>query len=115
MKATVELCGMEFHAFHGCLEEERTQGNRFTVDVTYEYEASEAVAEDNLCKAIDYSKIYDIVALEMKLPSDLLENVAFRIRNAILSEIPGIESLRVTVSKQRPPVGGPCEWSKVTI
>lgn len=115
MKATVELCGMEFHAFHGCLEEERTEGNRFIVDVTYEYEASEAAVEDDISKAIDYSRIYDIVALEMKLPSDLLENVAFRIRNAILSEIPGIESLRVTVSKQRPPVSGPCEWSKVTI
>ena len=28
----IELIGMEFHAFHGCLPEERTNGNTFVVD-----------------------------------------------------------------------------------
>ena len=29
---TIELTGMEFHAFHGCLEQERKEGNTFVVD-----------------------------------------------------------------------------------
>ena len=28
----IELLGMEFHANHGCLEEEKTNGNTFIVD-----------------------------------------------------------------------------------
>ena len=28
----MELNGMEFHAFHGCLESERREGNLFVVD-----------------------------------------------------------------------------------
>lgn len=28
----IELTGMEFHAYHGCLESERTEGNTFIVD-----------------------------------------------------------------------------------
>ena len=30
----IELEGMEFHAYHGCFEEEKTSGNLFVVDFT---------------------------------------------------------------------------------
>ena len=32
MKGKIELRGLEFHAFHGCLPEERENGNLFVVD-----------------------------------------------------------------------------------
>ena len=34
----IELEGMEFHAYHGCLEKERREGNTFLVDFHAETE-----------------------------------------------------------------------------
>lgn len=115
MITKVELSGMEFFAHHGCLEAEKREGNTFRVDVEYNYDAAGAAKSDNLDDAIDYSAVYDIVRREMGIPSNLLENVAFRIKTAIESEIPGVLDVKVSVSKRNPPVGGPCEWSKVTM
>ena len=105
---------MRFQAYHGCLEEERRDGNTFLVDVTYTYDAVEAARKDSLEEAVDYSRVYDIVSREMAQPSNLLENVAWRISEALRREIPEIQSLKVRVAKHNPPVGGPCEWSAVT-
>lgn len=110
----VELTGMEFFARHGCLEEERRDGNNFLVDLSYEYDGLAAARGDDLSLAVDYSAVYAVVAREMDIPSNLLENVALRIAGALESEIPGIRNVSVSVSKKNPPVGGPCGWSKVT-
>ena len=34
--ATISIEGMEFHAYHGCFEEEQVIGNTFMVDVHME-------------------------------------------------------------------------------
>lgn len=111
----VKLSGMEFFARHGCLEQERTEGNTFRVDVEYEYDGAGAAESDDLAAAIDYSLVYTVVRREMEIPSNLLENVAYRISSALKKELPDIRSLKVSVSKKNPPVGGPCEWSTVTV
>jgi len=115
MKAKVELIGLEFFARHGCLESERINGNTFVVDVSFSYEAADAAQKDSLEDAVDYSKVYDIVAREMAISTNLLENVAWRIRSAILSNISGVEDLSVSIAKKNPPVAGPAKWSKVTL
>jgi len=112
---TVELIGMEFFSRHGCLEKERTEGNTFLVDVSYGYDSAEASLRDDLSSAVDYSKVYSVVKREMDVPSSLLENVAFRIKSSLEDEIPGIGDVKVSVAKKNPPVGGPCEWSRVTL
>lgn len=111
----VELIGMEFFARHGCLEEERLEGNTFRVDVEYVYDGSEAALTDDLTAAVDYSAVYPVVKREMDIPSNLLERVAYRIKTSIEREIPGIRDVKVRVLKKNPPVGGPCEWSGVTL
>lgn len=125
----IELEGMEFHAFHGCLESERRDGNLFTVDFKGELAAAEPVAKeatrsedasdptmsDRLEDTVDYSVIYDIVAQEMAVPSDLLEHVSGRIARSIKAEFPQFSEFSVRVSKQNPPVNGTCRWSRVTV
>ena len=114
-KATVVLEGMSFTAYHGCLEKERRDGNTFIVDLSFEYDASAAARSDSLDDAVDYGAVYDIVAREMALPSNLLENVAWRIREAVSSAFPAVSNLRVSVAKQNPPVNGPAVSSKVIL
>ena len=110
----VELTGIELFARHGCLLAERESGNTFRVDVSFEYDASAAARTDSLESAVDYGAVYGIVQQQMAVPSNLLENVAWRIRAEILAQFPQLTAVSVKVSKKNPPVGGPCEWSSVT-
>ena len=111
----IELEGMEFKAYHGCLEQEKVRGNLFTVDFRGELDLSAAAESDNLNDTLNYGEIYEIVADEMSIPSELLENVAGRIVKAIEKRFPELLSFSVRVSKRRPPVDGVAQWSRVTL
>ena len=111
----IELEGMEFKAYHGCLEQEKVRGNVFTVDFRGELDLSAAAESDSLSDTLNYGEIYDIVADEMSIPSELLENVAGRIMKAIEARFPELVSFSVRVSKKRPPVEGVAQWSRVTL
>ena len=111
----IELEGMEFKAYHGCLEQEKVRGNLFTVDFRGELDLSAAAESDNLNDTLNYGEIYEIVADEMSIPSELLENVAGRIVKAIEKRFPEWVSFSVRVSKRRPPVDGVAQWSRVTL
>lgn len=111
----IELEGMEFKAYHGCLEQEKVRGNEFVVDFRGELDLSAAAGSDNLNDTLNYAEIYDIVAEEMSVPSELLENVAGRILKAIEKQFPQLVSFSVRVSKKRPPVDGVTQWSRVTL
>lgn len=111
----IELEGMEFKAYHGCLEQEKIRGNSFTVDFRGELDLSAAAESDNLNDTLNYGEIYEIVAEEMSIPSELLENVAGRIVKAIEKRFPQVVSFSVRVSKKRPPVDGVAQWSRVTL
>lgn len=111
----IRLSNMEFHAFHGCLESERREGNRFKVDFECDYDMQQAAVSDDLKYAVNYAVIYDIVKEQMAVPSNLLENVAFRILKAVRRSFPNLERATVTVTKFNPPVGGRCESASVTM
>ena len=111
----IELEGMEFKAYHGCLEQEKIRGNVFTVDFRGELDLSAAAESDALGDTLNYGEIYDLVAEEMSVPSELLENVAGRIVKAIEDRFPQLVEFSVRVSKKRPPVDGVAQWSRVTL
>lgn len=111
----MELSGMEFHAYHGCLETEKSEGNLFTVDFKAEVPVKRAVATDMLNETVDMKEIYEVIRREMETPSDLLEHVAGRIVLALKKEFPLLGYTEVTVSKRNPPVGGICAWSRITV
>ena len=94
----IELEGMEFKAYHGCLEQEKVRGNVFTVDFRGELDLSAAAESDNLSDTLNYGEIYDIVADEMSIPSELLENVAGRIVDEIEKRFPQLQSFSIRVS-----------------
>ncbi len=114
-KGTLELLGMNFHSFHGCFDEEKEKGNTFIVDFKASYDLSEAAASDRLEDTVNYGDIYSIVAGQMRQRSDLLENVAWRIADAVTEAFPQLENIEVSISKKNPPVGGDVEWSKITV
>ena len=111
----IELEEMRFWAFHGCLESERRNGNLFLVDFRGELDMRKAAESDSLEDTVNYGLVYDLVKEEMSVPSDLLENVAGRIVRRIAERFPEFVRFSVRVSKRRPPVEGPVQWSRVTL
>ena len=112
---TIELEGMEFRAHHGCLEREKVIGNDFVVDFRGDVDMAAAMESDDLDDAVNYALIYDVVAQEMAKPSNLLEHVAGRIKDALAAKFPQFVSFSVRVSKKRPPVDGIVHWSRITV
>ncbi|MBQ3250480.1 MAG: dihydroneopterin aldolase [Bacteroidales bacterium] len=112
---TIELEGMEFKAYHGCLEREKVVGNDFVVDFRGEMDMSAAAESDDLRDAVNYAEIYDVIKEEMAKPSDLLEHVTGRIVKALEEKFPQFISFSVRVSKKRPPVSGVVQWSRITM
>ena len=110
----IELLGMEFHAYHGCLEKEKKEGNTFIVDFLGHTNIKKAAKSDSLENTRDYAKIYEIISREMAKPSNLLEAVAGRIVDSLAREVGFFTFLQVRIAKKNPPVNGVCAWSRVT-
>lgn len=111
----VALEGMEFFAFHGYYDEEQKLGNKYGVDLYVKADLQEAGQSDALPKTVNYVVLYRLVAEEMAIPARLLENVANRILNRIMAEMPHVSKVKISVSKFQPPLGGICQRSRVTL
>jgi dihydroneopterin aldolase len=105
----IQIEGMEFFAYHGCFSEEQVIGNKFIVDIDFEVETSKAEITDDLSETINYQTVYNLIKFEIEKKSYLLEHIAKRIVDSIISKFNQIEFLTVRVSKINPPLGGKIE------
>ena len=96
----VLLEGMVFFGRHGVLTAERELGQRFVVDVEMRLNLRRAGVSDDLTETVDYREVHrrvrEVVEGE---PFDLIEAVAERIAASVLESHPGIEAVRVKVTK----------------
>ena len=102
----IKLKNIRVYAYHGCLVEEGKIGSDYRVDVTVKANLSKSSLTDNLSDTVDYVHLNKIVKQEMGIRSKLLEEVAKRILNRILEEIPMVKKADIAVSKLNPPIGG---------
>jgi dihydroneopterin aldolase len=107
---------MEFYAFHGHYREEQIVGNRFLVDLEMETDLSVPAGSDKLDDAVNYQQAYQLIKKEMRRKkSNLLENIAKRILDALYDEMSGIEKATIRIRKMYPPMGGPIKSVGVTL
>lgn len=107
MEATIEINRMKIYAHHGVLNREKTVGNVFEISLKLVTEiATEAYKDDQISGTINYASIIDLVKQEAIIPSQLLENVSYRIKTAILKKFPAIIHGSINVAKLLPPISG---------
>jgi len=104
--STIKIKNIRVYAYHGCLVEEGKIGSDYRVDVSVKANLSTSAKTDNLGDTVDYVHLNKIVKQEMAIRSQLLEEVAKRILDRILLEIPLVKKADVAVSKLNPPIGG---------
>ncbi|MFI3266903.1 MAG: dihydroneopterin aldolase [Rikenellaceae bacterium] len=113
--STISLNNMEFHAFHGCYELEKIVGNKFNVELKMQVNLGDAAQNDDISKTVNYLEVYDAVCEQMNIPSDIIENVAWRISNALLEQFSQIISVEITIEKLAPPLGGKVKSVSTTL
>ena len=102
----IRLNGMEFYAYHGCYREEQLTGNNFVVDIAMDYDMEKASDSDDLCDALNYAEVYELVKQEMAIRSYLLEHLSRRILDKLFEQFPQLNEATVCVAKLNPPIGG---------
>ena len=107
--------GLRFHARHGVMEQERTTGGEFVVDVCVQYDVTAAVQSDHVEDTLNYAEIYEIINREMQTPSNLLEHLAGRIGGSMMEAFPQVQEIVITVTKKNPPLGAQLEGASVTL
>ena len=116
MMDKVELVGMEFFGYHGCMQEERAIGQRFYVDVAMYLDLGPAGKSDDLQQTVNYAEVFsEAQAIVEGEPYTLLEAVAEQIAETLFEKHPLIERLRITVHKPYAPIPGKFADAAVTI
>lgn len=101
----INLLGLRFHAFHGVMAQEQLVGNDYLLDVRVRYDLSKAMLTDDVNDTLNYATVYEMIRQEMQIPSCLLEHVAYRIGNRLMTTFPQIESIDIHLTKKNPPMG----------
>ena len=109
----VKLEGMEFFAYHGFYDEEQKIGNKYNVDLSIQLDLLRPAQSDKLGDTINYEELYKVVRDEMRIPSRLLEHIAYRVCDRILEVFPPIREIEISISKFNPPLGGICKSATI--
>lgn len=118
MKASyIDITGLKVFARVGVAEAERRIGNRFEISARLHYDASEAMRTDDIGAALNYADVTRVIVGECASEAMLIENLAWRIRQAVAAAFPQITAGSLTVTKLHPPIPAPtptvsftCEW-----
>lgn len=115
MKSYIFIENIKIFAYHGVLEQEKKVGNYFLINIKLTLDLTKAVASDLLLDTISYADVYELVKLEMKIPSQLIEHIAGRIMFKIKNTYQNIEEIEIKLSKLNPPLGGQVEAASVLL
>lgn len=105
MKTRIAVEGAEYYAYHGFYDEEQLAGNVFIVDAEVVL-ITEFMGSDDIDNTINYELIYKICTTEMKNTQRLIETVAFRILQALKTQLNHVDTARVKIQKVQPQLGG---------
>jgi dihydroneopterin aldolase len=110
---TIELAGLELHGFHGVLEQERREGQRFLVDVWLEPRDDAAATTDRIEDAVDYRDVVQLVRdVSDARAYRLLEAFAAALADSLVERLP-LARARVRVRKPDVRLALPVEHAAV--
>ena len=87
-------------AYHGVHDEERQLGQRFYISLDCGLDLTEAGAEDDLTKSVDYARLAERVQeIAVTVTYNTIEALAHAIAMACLNEFKRLQKVTVTVEK----------------
>jgi len=112
----IKLKKMEFYGYHGCMEKEKIEGQKFYVSINLFLPEVKGSLTDNLEETVDYSKVYEAAKeITENERFNLIEKLAREIGKRVIDDNPMVKRAEVTVSKPSAPIEGVFETMEVTI
>ncbi|MBR3856071.1 MAG: dihydroneopterin aldolase [Bacteroidaceae bacterium] len=112
---TIELRDIHLYAHHGVMEQERAVGAWFTIDLTLKLDDHSCAYSDSIESTVSYADVYEIICREMKIASNLLEDVCRRIMSRLFDNFASVTDISITLTKDTPPMGGDRLSAAVTL
>jgi dihydroneopterin aldolase len=100
----IHLDNLIFHSFHGLYEEEKIIGNRFEVNASVLI--SDPLHFNHIDSTVNYESLFQLINVEMKNPTPLLETLADNIINNISLLDSRITEITISIHKLHPPIKG---------
>lgn len=98
---------MQFYGFHGLFPEENKLGQRFNVDVALFVDLKKAGKSDDMNDSIHYGHAYELIkGIVEGEAKKLVEAVAEKIADKLLTSFDLLEAIQVKVIKPDPPIPG---------
>lgn len=107
------LENIKIYAYHGVLPEENKIGANYIVNLKVDALVDKSGKTDDLTDTVNYATLSNIIHQEMKIKSNLLEHVAFRILDKLKEVSPKINQAEIKISKLSPPMPGNVESASV--
>ena len=100
---TIQLDAVQFYAYHGIFDEEKTLGNNYVVDIKIEVSANKQIIE-SITETIDYALVFDMLKKRMQIQTPLLETIATDFCHTILNNFQLASSIDFSIKKMNPPI-----------
>lgn len=111
----ITLTGVRAFGYHGVYADEKRDGQEFVVDAALAISLRRAAETDDVADTVHYGELAErIVALVEGEPVDLLETLAQRIADDVLTD-ERVASVRITVHKPQAPIPVPFGDVAVTV
>lgn len=95
----------EFYSYHGVKSEERKLGGKFQVDLDLYYDASNAIANDDVKSALNYEQVVHYIGEIINGDAyKLIETIAHKILTSLFARFPILMEATVRVRKMNVPV-----------
>ncbi|MCM1032344.1 MAG: dihydroneopterin aldolase [Odoribacter sp.] len=111
----IDIENLRFFAPIGVMERERRVGNLFELSMRLYYDASQAMAGDDISSAVNYADVASAVTDALSQPVQLLEHAAAVARDVVTAKFPKVTSGRITIAKIHPPIASPTPRVSFTV
>lgn len=113
---TIRMMNCAFFARHGMMDEERSLGQRFYVDVVMTVRPTGPLEADSIANTVHYGIAYAVIEEIMTgEPRILIETLAHECARTLGARFPQICRVEVTVRKPNAPVAGVLDHVEVTV
>lgn len=107
MTDEIRLTGIRATGFHGVYAHERRDGQEFVADLTLGLSLARAAETDDVADTVHYGELAEqVVAIIANEPVNLIETLAQRVADAVLSH-PLVDTVTVTIHKPDAPIPVP--------
>ena len=105
----ITVNGLKVFAFHGVAKEEELIGTYFLFDLVVDVDMENSIHSDHLTDTVDYSQLVELIKIENKQRSKLLEHLGGRIIKKIFDRFTKVDKIKLSIQKINPPISAELE------